>query len=175
MIHLLYVTQLVNDNVIDNFLRHQHYQTVKIKVALCSAAAVARFLISDCNFSVFYTDFVGVVTAVIDEAQEKMNLKTDPEFKKAILNSKGLCLPDTALLLEAAAEHAIKYDTRQSGYFTSFIVNHCYDNVEGSSKNYTENDSALLLNELKKSRYDRFEDYVQMKTIKEKLEKYAQY
>ena len=29
----------------------------------------------------FYTDFVGVVTAVIDEAQEKMNLKTDPEFK----------------------------------------------------------------------------------------------
>jgi len=31
--------------------------------------------------------------------------KTDPEFKKAILNSKGLCLPDTALLLEAAAEH----------------------------------------------------------------------
>jgi transcriptional regulator with XRE-family HTH domain len=77
--------------------------------------------------------------------------------------------------LEAAAEHAIKYDTRQSGYFTSFIVNHCYDNVEGSSKNYTENDSAILLNELKKSRYDRFEDYVQMKTIKEKLEKYAQY
>jgi len=29
----------------------------------------------------FYTDFVGVVTAVINEAQEKMNLKTDPEFK----------------------------------------------------------------------------------------------
>ena len=29
----------------------------------------------------FYADFVGVVTAVIDEAQEKMNLKTDPDFK----------------------------------------------------------------------------------------------
>ena len=59
MIQFLYVTQLVNDNVIDNFLRHQHYQTVEIKVALCAAAAVTRPLISDCNFSVFYTDFVG--------------------------------------------------------------------------------------------------------------------
>lgn len=31
--------------------------------------------------------------------------KSDPEFKKATLSSKGFCLPDTALLLEAGREH----------------------------------------------------------------------
>ena len=29
----------------------------------------------------FYTDFVGVATTVINEAEKKMNLKTDPDFK----------------------------------------------------------------------------------------------
>ena len=29
----------------------------------------------------FYTDFLGIVTSVIDEAQEKMHVKADPNFK----------------------------------------------------------------------------------------------
>ena len=77
--------------------------------------------------------------------------------------------------LESAAEHAIKYDTRQNGHYTSFIVNRCYDNVTSSAKDYTENECASLLNEIKKARYAKFKDNTQMKAITEMLEKYAKF
>lgn len=77
--------------------------------------------------------------------------------------------------LEAAAEHAIKYDIRQSAPYTAFMVDRCYDDIGSSAKDYTENECGLLLNRLKKARYEKFKDDERMKAIIEKLENMLNY
>ena len=47
--------------------------------------------------------------------------------------------------LEQAAEHAVKYDSRKDGMYTAFMVNRVELSVNDAYKNYSENDSGLLL------------------------------
>lgn len=71
--------------------------------------------------------------------------------------------------LEKAAEHAIKYDTQKDGMYTSFIVNKVDYSTLYAYKNYTENDSGLLLNVLNGERYKQFETDPRMVKLIEKL------
>ena len=71
--------------------------------------------------------------------------------------------------LEKAAEHAIKYDTRQDGMYTAFMVNKVELSVDNAYKNYTENFSGVLMKRLKEEKYSRFNDNPRMKKIIEKL------
>ena len=71
--------------------------------------------------------------------------------------------------LERAAEHAIKYDNRKDGMYTAFMVNKVELSVNDAYKNYTENDSGLLLKQLNGEKYLRFKDDLRMQKIIEKL------
>ncbi len=71
--------------------------------------------------------------------------------------------------LEKAAEHAIKYDTLKDGKFTSFIVNKIYFSDIHPSKDYTENESGLLLKSLKGKKFKQFETDPRMVRLIEKL------
>ena len=71
--------------------------------------------------------------------------------------------------LEKAAEHTIKYDTLKSGKFTSFIVNRIEFSAIHAVKDFTENDTGLLLKSLKGERYKQFETDPRMVRLIEKL------
>lgn len=71
--------------------------------------------------------------------------------------------------LEKAAEHAIKYDSRKDGMYTAFMVNKVELSVNDAYKNYTENDSGLLLKRLNEEKYLCFKDDHRMQKIIEKL------
>ena len=71
--------------------------------------------------------------------------------------------------LEKSAEHAIKYDTLKDGMYTSFIVNKVDYSPLYAFKDYTENDSGLLLKSLKGERYKQFETDPRMVKLIEKL------
>lgn len=70
---------------------------------------------------------------------------------------------------EKAAEHAIKYDTRGNGKYTAFMVNRLTYSVVEAVKDYTENDSALLLRKFKGEAYAAYRDHPRMKAVMEKL------
>ena len=74
---------------------------------------------------------------------------------------------------EKAAEHAIKYDTRVNGKYTAFMVNRLTSSVDSAYKDYTENDSALLLRDFKGEAYAAYHDHPRMKAIMEKLSEVA--
>ncbi len=76
--------------------------------------------------------------------------------------------------LSLAAEHTIKYDTRQDGMYTSFMVNKIELRVDSAVKDYEENDSALMLNNLKNN-YSEFENDERMINIKRALSEVAIY
>lgn len=67
--------------------------------------------------------------------------------------------------LEKAAEHAIRYDTLKDGRFTSFIVNRIEFSGIHAVKNYTENESGLLLKSLKGEKYKQYETDPRMAKI----------
>ena len=71
--------------------------------------------------------------------------------------------------LEKAAEHAIRYDTLKDGRFTSFIVNRIEFSDIHAVKDFTENDTGLLLKSLKGERYKQFETNPRMVKLIEKL------
>jgi transcriptional regulator with XRE-family HTH domain len=71
--------------------------------------------------------------------------------------------------LEKAAEHAVKYDSRQDGMYTAFMVNKVRLSVNDAYKTYTENDSGLLLKSLNGEKYLCFKDDTRMQNIIEKL------
>ena len=77
--------------------------------------------------------------------------------------------------LEKSADHAIKCDTQKDGKFTSFIVNKIDFSDLHPSKNYTENESGLLLNVLKGERFKQFETDPRMVKLIEKLTPAARY
>lgn len=74
---------------------------------------------------------------------------------------------------EKAAEHAIKYDTRVNGEYTAFMVNRLTSSVDSAYKDYTENDSALLLRDFKGEAYAAYHGHPRMKAIMEKLSEVA--
>ena len=71
--------------------------------------------------------------------------------------------------LEKSAEHAIKSDSLKDGKFTSFIVNKIEFSDLHPSKNYTENESGLLLNVLNGEQFKQFENDPRMVKLTEKL------
>lgn len=77
--------------------------------------------------------------------------------------------------LDKSADHAIRYDTLKDGKFTSFIVNKIEFSDLHPSKNYTENDSGLLLNVLKGERFKQFETDPRMVKLIEKLTPIARF
>ncbi len=77
--------------------------------------------------------------------------------------------------LEKSAEHAIKYDSLKDGKFTYFIINRIDFSDLHPSKNYTENESGLLLNFLKGERFKRFETDPRMLKLVEKLTPVARF
>ena len=77
--------------------------------------------------------------------------------------------------LEKSAEHTIKYDTLKDGAYTSFIVNGVDFSYSHAVKNYTENDSGLLLKSLKGEKFKQFEIDPRMVKLVEKLTPVARF
>lgn len=77
--------------------------------------------------------------------------------------------------LKEAAKHAIRYDTRTSKMYTSFLVNLCYDNAESSGKDYPSNESARMLSMLKKDIFKEIRNDNRIKALISELEKYAEF
>ena len=75
--------------------------------------------------------------------------------------------------LEKAVEHAIKYDSRQDGMYTAFMVNKLELSLNDAYKNYTENQCGLLLKELRKEKYAHLQNDPRMIKLIEKLEPIA--
>lgn len=75
--------------------------------------------------------------------------------------------------LEQAAEHAIKYDTRGEGKYTAPMVDQITYSPEEAYKDYTENDSGLLVKELTGDGYAAYRDDPRMQAILEKLKPVA--
>ncbi len=77
--------------------------------------------------------------------------------------------------LDKSADHAIRYDTLKDGKFTSFIVNKIDFSSIHAVKDYTENDSGLLLKSLKGEKFKQFETDPRMVKLVEKLTPVAQF
>lgn len=75
--------------------------------------------------------------------------------------------------LEQAAEHAIKYDTRGEGKYTALMVDRLTYSPSEAYKDYTENDSGLLLKELTGEGYASYSDDPRMQAILKKLKPVA--
>lgn len=67
---------------------------------------------------------------------------------------------DVLEALKMAKKHAVQFDNRPEGkvYFTSPFVLHAYSDSAGCTKNYTESDYELFLNNLKDSCFDFIRD-----------------
>ena len=75
--------------------------------------------------------------------------------------------------LEKAAYHTVKYDTRGDGSYTAPMVNKLNFFVTDAYKDYTENDSGLLLKQLIGEKYSCFKDDPRMQRIIEELSRVA--
>ena len=75
--------------------------------------------------------------------------------------------------LEKSVEHAIKFDTLVDGTHTAFMVNKVEIYGDGAVKNYTENDSGLLLKDLRSEKYAHLQNDPRMIKLIEKLESIA--
>ncbi|MBP3300419.1 MAG: helix-turn-helix transcriptional regulator [Clostridia bacterium] len=71
--------------------------------------------------------------------------------------------------LANAAEHAIKFDTRKDGMNTAFMVNKVKQSVEDEYKDYTENDSGLLLKSLRSEKFAHLQNDPRMVEVIKKL------
>ena len=71
--------------------------------------------------------------------------------------------------LDKSADHAIRYDTLKDGKYTSFIVNKIDFSSIHAVKDYTENESGLLLKSLKGEKFKQFETDPRMVKLIEKL------
>ncbi len=70
--------------------------------------------------------------------------------------------------LEKAAEHAIRDDTPEDGFYTAFMVNKVVMD-KSAAKNYPENTSGLLLKHLQGKPYDPWRNDERLLRITEKL------
>lgn len=76
--------------------------------------------------------------------------------------------------LQRAAEHAIKFDTREDeGKYTVTVLNRLTDYKKNVSKKETGNECARLLKELKHDRYTPYREDPRMEAIQEKLKPIA--
>lgn len=75
--------------------------------------------------------------------------------------------------LAKAADHAVSYDTLKDGAYTAFMVNKIALSKQNAYKNYTENDSCLLLRFLRSDKCAQIRDDPRVKRIVAKLEPVA--
>ena len=75
--------------------------------------------------------------------------------------------------LAKAADHAVSYDTLKDGAYTAFMVNKIALSKQNAYKNYTENDSGLLLRFLRSDKCAQIRDDPRVKKIVAKLEPVA--
>ena len=75
--------------------------------------------------------------------------------------------------LEKSADHTIVFDTFRDGKYTSFIVNKISFSSLEAVKDFTENDSGLLLKSLKGKKYKQFENDPRMESLIERLKPVA--
>jgi len=75
--------------------------------------------------------------------------------------------------LEKAAEHTEKYDTRTDSRRTSPLVNRTEDRTDSVTKDYTGNDSALLLRFLEREVFDSYREDRRFCAITEKVRRVA--
>ncbi|MCH5183519.1 MAG: helix-turn-helix transcriptional regulator [Oscillospiraceae bacterium] len=76
--------------------------------------------------------------------------------------------------LERAADHAIKFDTREEeGKYTVTVLNRLTDYKKNVSKKETGNEAARLLKELRNERYAPYRDDPRMQAIIERLQAVA--
>lgn len=71
--------------------------------------------------------------------------------------------------LAQAAEHAIRFDTRQDGMYTAFMVNRVEFSAGDAVKTHTENQSGLLLKSLRKEKFAPWQADARMQGIVAKL------
>jgi transcriptional regulator with XRE-family HTH domain len=87
-------------------------------------------------------------------------------LKKGDIDSMYACL-------EKAVDSAVKYDSRAKDTYTAFMVNLQTYMPEQTLKDHTENNSALMLNDLRKDDFDNLRNESRFKAITVKLEKVA--
>ena len=75
--------------------------------------------------------------------------------------------------ISESTRHIIKYDTMSDGKYTALLFNRIEYKKENTSKNYTSNDSALRLNDLKDKCFDPIRDDARFKEACEKLKAVA--
>ena len=68
-----------------------------------------------------------------------------------------------------AAEHAICFDMRGDGMYTAFMVNRASYSSDDATKDYTENQSGLILKALKREQYAHLLDEPRIKKIIDRL------
>ena len=75
--------------------------------------------------------------------------------------------------LEKAVEHAVKFDSRQDGMYTAFMVNKLELSLNDAYKNYTENQCGLMLKALREEKYAHLQNDPRMIKLIERLEPIA--
>lgn len=80
---------------------------------------------------------------------------------------------ETLQYLAQAAEHAIAYDALTEGVHTSLLVNRCNYNAKDWSKNYTENNAMLCLQDLQDSCFDYVREDAEFVKIESQLRQAA--
>lgn len=94
-------------------------------------------------------------------------------MRLAKLYAKENKAPETLCHLSRAAEHAITYDALTAGVHTSPLVNRCKYNAKDWSKNYTENNAMLYLQEMQDGRFDFVKENAKFAEIESRLKQVA--
>ena len=75
--------------------------------------------------------------------------------------------------LEKTVEHAIKFDSRQDGMYTAFMVNKCELSLNDAYKTHTGNQCGLILQYLREDKYAHLQNDPRMIKLIERLEPIA--
>lgn len=116
-----------------------------------------KLVYSDENYG-FYHTYVAAIHRKIAEVYRKTN-DSDSMFAH----------------MEKAADLTVRYDTRNDGAYTAFLVNRLKDLRENTYKHSTQNESANLLISLRGDKYEAFRNDPRLIAIIEKLEAVAKF
>ena len=75
--------------------------------------------------------------------------------------------------LEKTVEHAVKFDSRQDGMYTAFMVNKCELSLNDAYKTHTGNQCGLMLEDLREEKYAHLQNDPRMIKLIERLEPIA--
>lgn len=75
--------------------------------------------------------------------------------------------------LEKTVEHAVKFDSRQDGMYTAFMVNKCELSLNDAYKTHTGNQCGLMLEDLREEKYAHLQNDPRMIKLIERLKPIA--